>query len=249
MGRVSLDTSSWRKINDYLLELESAEDRATLLDLALRRVGAIIPFDCGAGLIDSSLRVLTGFGVSEAIVSMYNQRYRFKMPSILYGPRGEFLRGLSHTRWADYPNSEFYVDFAKPYGIGYDLSSLRPSGPCSLLIQRSPFGKGFSEREKVIIEILAPHINNLLSARKKQDQLAERERAASQDIRSCLPALSKREAQVAALLCDGLSAREIGTTLIIGRRTAESYIAHLYTKIGVIRKADAIRLIRARLGR
>lgn len=106
----------------------------------------------------------------------------------------------------------------------------------------------FEDRDRTILQIINPHINNLLSARQKLDRL-EYGRSVSQDIKSCLTGLSNRESQVAALLCDGLSAREIASTLLIGERTAETHIAHLYEKLDVLRKADAIRLIRSRLGK
>jgi DNA-binding CsgD family transcriptional regulator len=81
------------------------------------------------------------------------------------------------------------------------------------------------------------------------DNLAKEKRAPREDIRSSFPILSKREAQVAAYLSDGLSAREIASTLALGVRTVETHIAHLYFKLDVLCKADAIRLIRSRLGR
>jgi DNA-binding CsgD family transcriptional regulator len=261
MGRVSIYTPTWRKINEYLMELESAADRTTLLDIAIHRIEDLIPFDCGAGILDSSLRVTVGFGVPESTICVYNEYYRLKMPTILYGPHGEwefgpgqsrwpeFPLGPGQSRWRDFPNSEFYVDFAKPNGIGYDLSPVSPSGPSSLVIQRSFAGKDFCARDREIIEITNPHVNNLLSAREKLDKLVKEKRAPREDIRSCFPFLSKREAQVAAHLCDGLSAKEIASSLLIGVRTVETYIAHLYFKLDVLCKADAIRLIRSRLVR
>ena len=173
----------------------------------------------------------------------------------------EFRQGPGQPRWPDPPKGrvkhdgqispirEFYVDFAKPNDIGYDLGPMYPSGPSSLVIQRSSSGKGFCQRDREIIDIINPHVTNLLSTREKLDKLLKAERAPREDIRSCFPILSKREAQVAAYLCDGLSAREIASTLLIGVRTVETYIAHLYYKLDVLCKADAIRLIRSRLGR
>ncbi len=263
MGRVSIYTPTWRKINEYLMELESAVDRAALLNAAIHRIEDLIPFDSGVGILDPSLRIIAGFGVPESTINVYNEYYRLKMPTILYkqhrewefrqGPGQPRLtdppQGPGQSRWADFPNSEFYVDFAKPNDIGYDLGPMYPSGPSSLVIQRSSSGKGFCQRDREIIDIINPHVNNLLSTREKLDKLVKEERAPREDIRSCFPILSKREAQVAAYLSDGLSAREIASTLLIGVRTVETYIAHLYYKLDVLCKADAIRLIRSRLGR
>ncbi len=106
MSFAEIGGSTWRKINDYLMEVESAENRPALLDVAIRRVETIIPFDSGAGLLDSSLRIMCGYGVPESTIDVYNEYYRFKMPSIRYGSYGEYstLRNLevSGTTWGTY---------------------------------------------------------------------------------------------------------------------------------------------------
>ena len=244
------------------MELESAADRTAFLDAAIHRIEDLIPFDSGVGILDPSFRIIAGFGLSESTINVYNEYYRFKIPNTVQAAQGmgsptrtwpttmaRSAQGPGQARWADFPNSEFYVDFAKPNDIGYDLGPMYPSGPSSLVIQRSSSGKGFCQRDREIIDIINPHVTNLLSTREKLDKLLKAERAPREDIRSCFPILSKREAQVAAYLCDGLSAREIASTLLIGVRTVETYIAHLYYKLDVLCKADAIRLIRSRLGR
>lgn len=59
-------------------------------------------------------------------------------------------------------------------------------------------------------------------------------------IRRGLPAgLSDRELEVLRLLAGGLSNREIGARLFISRRTAESHVQHIYTKIGFSTRAGA----------
>jgi DNA-binding NarL/FixJ family response regulator len=44
--------------------------------------------------------------------------------------------------------------------------------------------------------------------------------------------LSPREREVADLVTQGLSDREISSRLLISRRTAESHVAHILTKLG-----------------
>ena len=46
-----------------------------------------------------------------------------------------------------------------------------------------------------------------------------------------LDKLSPRERQVADLVTEGLSDREISSRLIISQRTAESHVAHILTKL------------------
>jgi len=46
------------------------------------------------------------------------------------------------------------------------------------------------------------------------------------------PALSRREAEVAALVAGGLTNRQIGERLFISERTAENHVKHILTKLG-----------------
>ena len=57
---------------------------------------------------------------------------------------------------------------------------------------------------------------------------------------SQLQPLTKRERQVAELVADGRSAREIARQLHIGRRTVETHVARAYAKLGVRSRIELI---------
>ena len=249
MSVANIGIATWRKINDYLFALGSAEDKPSLLDYMTRNVRDLIPSDIGCGLLDLSQKIVAGvsFDVPASMIRSYNERYNRLVPSIVFGTNGEILIAHDRVRWADYSYSEFYIDFAKPQGIGFGMSALRPPSPFSLVVQRSPFGKGFSVRENTILEILNRHVNNFLSIREKYDNLLKARITTPGNIKCCFPQLSKRETQVAAHLCAGLSAREISSALLIGVRTTETHIAHLYEKLEILNRLEAIRLIQTRL--
>jgi DNA-binding CsgD family transcriptional regulator len=58
-----------------------------------------------------------------------------------------------------------------------------------------------------------------------------------------LAALSEREHEVLALAGRGLTDREIAARLTIGGRTASTHLGHVYRKLGVTNRHDAIALL------
>lgn len=53
--------------------------------------------------------------------------------------------------------------------------------------------------------------------------------------------LTRREHEVARLAATGMSAREIGESLFVGKRTVESHLANVYAKLGVDSKLQLVR--------
>jgi non-specific serine/threonine protein kinase len=53
------------------------------------------------------------------------------------------------------------------------------------------------------------------------------------DERDSVDTLTKREREVAALLSQGMSNREIATTLVISQSTAEVHVKHVLSKLGL----------------
>ena len=54
------------------------------------------------------------------------------------------------------------------------------------------------------------------------------------------PGLTERERQVLILIANGLSNREIADTLAISESTVENHIYHIYTKLGISNRAQAV---------
>lgn len=55
-----------------------------------------------------------------------------------------------------------------------------------------------------------------------------------------LPALTSRENEVLSLIADGLTNREISCNLFISESTVENHIHHIYTKLGIAHRAQAV---------
>ena len=55
-----------------------------------------------------------------------------------------------------------------------------------------------------------------------------------------LPVLTDREQQVLSLIADGLTNREISCRLLISESTVENHIHHVFTKLGISNRAQAV---------
>jgi DNA-binding NarL/FixJ family response regulator len=75
--------------------------------------------------------------------------------------------------------------------------------------------------------------------------LSEQHRPAKPAAAGGPAALTRREREVAALLAEGLSNREIAEALVISQRTAESHVEHILAKLGVANRAQAAARITA----
>jgi DNA-binding CsgD family transcriptional regulator len=56
-------------------------------------------------------------------------------------------------------------------------------------------------------------------------------------------ALTKREQQIAELVADGMSNKEIAASLVISQRTAETHVEHILTKLGFTSRAQIAALV------
>jgi DNA-binding NarL/FixJ family response regulator len=52
------------------------------------------------------------------------------------------------------------------------------------------------------------------------------------------PRLTPREREVAALVAQGCSNREIAERLVVGMRTVETHLEHIFTKLGVRSRSE-----------
>ena len=55
-----------------------------------------------------------------------------------------------------------------------------------------------------------------------------------------LPKLTDRQNQVLKLIADGLTNREIASSLAISEATVENHVHHIYEKLGISNRATAV---------
>ena len=111
-----------------------------------------------------------------------------------------------------------------------------------LSLHRSPRVSTFSETHCATLAVLNPHLSNLYSCFEKLEQSAPFT-VCEEEIRGRFPRISKREAEVAILLCRGSTASEIASKLFISERTVQAHMDHLYFKLDVRSKREAVSVL------
>jgi non-specific serine/threonine protein kinase len=62
---------------------------------------------------------------------------------------------------------------------------------------------------------------------------------------TCL--LSKRELEIARLVSDGMSNREIAEKLFLSKRTVDAHMEHIFGKLDISKRAELISWLRSQL--
>jgi DNA-binding CsgD family transcriptional regulator len=148
-----------------------------------------------------------------------------------------------------------YVDFYQPRGIRDQLLTvLRQSDGQGTVLTVNRSGRGFTARERAIVDLLAPHVRQALAHRERLAALTVAARRASQRIAAAehaaalLPNLTPRERGIAGLLADGLTNREIARALVISERTVHKHLEQIYRKLGAGNRTSVAALLHRAAG-
>ncbi len=231
----------WDAINEYVLAIETARSIPELYHEALERMHNLIPSDGPAGICDVRRFNLYNIGAGEAFRSAYNERYRFLCPPYANDPRCSYPNGrFFDVRFLDFTglgDCEFTVDFAFPHHVHKSLVSPQYGGNLVLGLTRSRHSAPFTAEDAFVLGLATRHFNNIATI------LDNSELMRSATLKR-FPELTCREAEIAVLLCGGYSAEGIARRLFISPRTVETHIAHIYWKLGVQKRDQAVNLLR-----
>jgi DNA-binding CsgD family transcriptional regulator len=143
-----------------------------------------------------------------------------------------------------------FNDFYRPLGMTRELTGQLSWGPggasCCVVLHRA--GREFSERDRVMLELLTPHLQ---AARERIDAVALLARIpAAASGNSAAPAallarrlpITARQAEVLEQLCAGETNDGIAHQLFISRHTVVRHVEHLYVRLGVHTRVAAAKL-------
>ncbi len=228
----------WKKIHEYLLEVGSSSTKEEMCCRAVQAIGDLIPWDADAGLFTNTGECIVS--ADMRLYAEYNAYYRKLIPFVKYDQQYVPVVGMDKklVEWRDFEGSEFVHDFMYAKGIRRTIARFSPQGKVSLSLHRTLAGPTFTEKEGRILHIVNAHLSNYYACFARIGSSFPR--PSVEGIRDAFPRLSAREAEVLALLASGLSVPEVALQLLVSTRTAEKHIEHIYAKLAVRTKRQAI---------
>jgi DNA-binding CsgD family transcriptional regulator len=234
-----LQHSHARRLLDFVAEAETASlsKASEVRELILAGLMKLIPCDVAICVEGPGPRLgwtATDTSVAEARDGDLWLSCCTQLPSLTYWDRtrdGLAIRFSDHVSQRAYRRSPVYQHFFRPFGLAYVVSA-RVSLPTGQLVD---FGceaerHDFSDPELALLEGLRPYLAGILH-RAESGTLPAQLRAAF--------ALTRREAEMLALLARGKSNAAIGAILFIAPGTVSKHLEHLYAKLGVTTRTEA----------
>ena len=189
------------------------------------------------------------FNIEEHWSNLFLQYYsRVKNPA--YNVRSRVWRESSTTpvmnihEWKNEPHGEFVRDYIGPLGIkcslGFPLFDVN-GVPRTVFALDKIREERFTEQELTNLKLVIPQLNNL----HKKFFSQEKDGSDIAQVPWETKELTKREIEVANLLCQGVSPTNISKALHISYSTANKHIANIYKKMQVSSRQELlVRLLR-----
>ena len=251
----------WKKVHDYLLQVERCQTIREFMLTASAEVQKLIPFDSAAGFFSTNDgKSLEAIGPPESVKTSYNTYYHARLAGYLLGQskrKGNWKVLFGPVvNWREHRNLEYAADFMIPNGFSKGLS--RAQGPfpqlaqfteqqTTLAIFRSRLAPDFTDTDISILEVLNQHLGNLYTILRGKEELPN-PALSIQAITERFHCLSRREAELCCLLARRLNTTEIGACLFISRRTVERHIENIFDKLDVRSRGQLRRTLGVQTG-
>jgi DNA-binding CsgD family transcriptional regulator len=242
---------AWKQISAAVEAIEAAGTPEAVFRCAIEQLERLAPFAHAVAVPNMNaeeIRQRVGRPNGQMITmnspSGYWESYiRYYEALDPYQTAAHYL-GWSGVRTCD-PSSqyetEFGRDFLRAYGVRHILClnnlALRQGKGFFVGLYRDS-RVPFSDREVGAVSALFPHIHNLSLMTLNPEARMSRALAAA-----TAAGLSRRERDVAILISQRMSIKEIAVRLSISPNTVEKHMQHIYWKLDACGKADVRRLL------
>ncbi len=252
----SFESLPWMKINDFLVDVGSMREPKQFCIQLIKKIYALIPYDqARIYFVDNLGKVYDEvlIGVEKRWSDVYLEYFskfdngRYSIPSRTY--QGSFnerthyplfpkLEGGIHD-WTQYTGAnEFITEYIKPQGLkhsaGFGLHNVDNFTKSVYIIDRTS-RSGYNQEEIGIMNIIQPHLDNL---HKNMFVLTQSNTCITKS--NIKDTLSKRELEIAKLLCDGLTPSKISRRLFISLSTVYRHIANIHKKLEVSNRQELL---------
>ena len=239
----------WNEINDFLLDIGKIRDPRSFCVQMIEKIDRIIPYDQAWIFFmneNGTVYDEVSFGVEDRWREVYHEYYsklqdgRFSVQ--MFGGRNRdsiaTLQGNVYD-WRNFSGSEFIADYIKPRGLtasaGYVFHNANHFIKTTYSIDRTNKG-GFSEKEIQIMNIIQKHLDNL-HINLFMNVGSSYEYFSRQELYDCL---TRREIEIADLLCKGLTPEKISSNLVISLSTVYRHIANMHEKLEVSNRQELL---------
>lgn len=230
----------WKKLYELVLACGNVRDPRAFTIQVLFRIKDICPFDQGLiFFVDGRGKIANHYllDVDECWCNAYREIY------VKDDPHFAQLKGLREvagqplvrvTNWQQEPPGHFVINYIVPMQLKFSLGFcfFDPNGlPCVIfaLDRMKEHGTIFSEDEVSAVAAAVLQLNNLY--KNLLFRPAEMQSVGGIDWDST--ELTPREAEIAKLLCQGISPANISKSLFVSQSTTYKHIAHIYDKMHV----------------
>lgn len=252
----SLSNLPWIKINDFLVDVGNVREPKEFCVQVLKKIYQLIPYDqARIYFINDTGKIYDEvlFGVdpmwSEAYIEYFSkvENGRYAIPARRHAISTGMENGCySMPRieggvydWAKYEGDEFITSYIKPqrirYSAGFGIHSADNFTKSVYMLDRIS-RSGYTREEIDLMSIIQPHLDNLhknLFVLPSLNSCFNK----NQDVQNHL---TKRESEIAELLCRSLTPTKISQKLYISQPTTYKHIANMHAKLDVSNRQELI---------
>jgi DNA-binding CsgD family transcriptional regulator len=247
----NIEAARWKKIYEFTCACGKAHNPKDLVIEILNRIGGLCAFDQAlAYFIDGNKKICGQYlmNIDKRWSSMYlgyyasadNQKFSYDM-NVREDPNKITLNVLD---WENEPSEDFVPNYIRlrglKYSCGFALFDLNGNYRTIISLDRVE-KKEFSHDELINLNLAIPQLNHLHKNFYYQWFRLNTLKRATLETEN----LTAREAEIADLLCQGVSPTHISRTLHITPSTAHKHMSHIYEKLHVSSERELLaRLLR-----
>ena len=252
-----LSQTEWEKLNDLTAAIYGIKSLTAMRTAFLQKLMNLIDFDFSDFNLGEVKGKKTPDLVDPVVVSKYSREFEDSFTS-LYQHKYE---AIDYVKWifsghesivyreSDLVNDEvrkksvFYAEYLQPFGLVNVAGISVISGGIfagAVTIYRREEAGNFSEKDLYILKLLLPHLQNKLSL---QQESQEKNRQSIRIMLSHHYKLTRREIEIIGFIYEGLSNREICSSLKIAETTVKKHLTNIFDKLQLTSRTQLIRFL------